>query len=596
MRSLDAPAATGRAIWILLASCSHGGDCPCGAQQWPAKPITIVNGFPAGAGTDIVLRMFQEALEKDLGHATGVRVQAGRRRQRRLRVRRQGAPDGYTLMIGTAGTHGINAALYKKLAFDVEADFTPIAPLADVPNVLTVNPSAIDAKSVKEFIAAVKAAPGKFNYGSTGNGASTHLGFAQFNAAAGLDMVHVPYKGSPEAMQAMVTGEMCCMFAQLQTVLGQWRAGKVRLLGRQHQGARRHPRRCADGRRSGAAGLRERHLVRPDRAQGPRSRRSPSASTPPCARPRRTRPCARSSPASARLVAQRDARAVPCHGEGRPSQVGRDRQGLRRQDRLSPSRRRSAWSDEAGASAGAAGGPLVRASCSRASAPSSSGSGADYSLGVPSRIGPGYVPRLLGMLLAGHRPVPGRALAGGRPRRRYHGRLAARVLVLGAVVAFALVFEATGLVPAILVSVAVANYATPENRWTTARRPRRDARLFCLGAVRQGPVAAAAGLAASERSGAEPDVRLRRRRDAAEPAVLPDRRVARHAGRRAAGSRAGRHHRHAAAGDLHAAARSRRSSCWPGSTTGPSTAAPPPRSSSTFPAKAPLSSPASTGT
>ena len=93
-----------------------------------------------------------------------------------------------------------------------------------------MNPDVLDAKSVKEFIEKVKAAPGKFNYGSTGNGASTHLGFAQFNAVAGLQMEHVPYKGSPQSIQAMVTGEVCCSFAQPQTVLGQWRAGKVRLL------------------------------------------------------------------------------------------------------------------------------------------------------------------------------------------------------------------------------------------------------------------------------------------------------------------------------------------------------------------------------
>jgi tripartite-type tricarboxylate transporter receptor subunit TctC len=204
---------------------------PADAQQWPAKPITIINGFPAGAGTDIVLRMFQDALEKDLGTQLVFEYKPGAGGNVASEYVARAQPDGYTLMIATAGTHGINAALYKKLAFDVEADFTPIAPLADVPNVLTINPSVIDAKTVKEFIAAVKAAPGKLNYGSTGNGASTHLGFAQFNTAAGLDMVHVPYKGSPEAVQAMVTGETCCLFAQVQTVLGQWRAGKLRLLG-----------------------------------------------------------------------------------------------------------------------------------------------------------------------------------------------------------------------------------------------------------------------------------------------------------------------------------------------------------------------------
>ncbi len=204
---------------------------PLGAQQWPAKPITIVNGFPAGAGTDIVLRMFQESLEKDLGTQLVFEYKPGAGGNVGSDYVAKAQPDGYTLMIATAGTHGINAALYKKLPFDVEADFTPIAPLTDVPNVLTVNPSVVDAKTVKDFIAAVKAAPGKLNYGSTGNGASTHLGFAQFNSAAGLDMVHVPYKGSPEAVQAMITGETCCLFAQVQTVLGQWRAGKVRLLG-----------------------------------------------------------------------------------------------------------------------------------------------------------------------------------------------------------------------------------------------------------------------------------------------------------------------------------------------------------------------------
>jgi len=220
-----------RAACASLAAICMLVTAPAGAQQWPAKPITIVNGFPAGSGTDIVLRMFQEALEKDLGTQLVFEYKPGAGGNVASEYIAKAQPDGYTLMIATAGTHGINAALYKKLSFDVETDFTPIAPLADVPNVLTVNPTVVDAKTVKEFIAAVKAAPGKFNYGSTGNGASTHLGFAQFNATAGLDMVHVPYKGSPEAVQAMVTGETCCLFAQVQTVLGQWRAGKVRLLG-----------------------------------------------------------------------------------------------------------------------------------------------------------------------------------------------------------------------------------------------------------------------------------------------------------------------------------------------------------------------------
>ena len=125
----------------------------------------------------------------------------------------------------------MNAALYKKLPFDVEADFTPIVPMIDVSNVLTINPAVIDVSSVKEFIEKVRANPGKYNFASTGNGTGTHLAFADFNARAGLQMVHVPYKGGPEALTAVVKGDTCCIFNQVQSVLGQWRAGKVRLLG-----------------------------------------------------------------------------------------------------------------------------------------------------------------------------------------------------------------------------------------------------------------------------------------------------------------------------------------------------------------------------
>jgi tripartite-type tricarboxylate transporter receptor subunit TctC len=218
-----------RAAWFAAVLLLATGVAD--AQQWPSKPITIVNGFPAGAGNDIVLRMYQEALEKDLGVALVFEYKPGAGGNVASEYVSKAPGDGYTLLIGTAGTHGINAALYKTLPFDVEADFTPIAPLADVPNVLAINPSVIDVKTVQEFIAAVKAAPGKYNYSSTGNGASTHLGFAQFNASAGLDLVHVPFKGSPQSIQALATGEVCCSFAQVQTVLGQYRAGKVRLLG-----------------------------------------------------------------------------------------------------------------------------------------------------------------------------------------------------------------------------------------------------------------------------------------------------------------------------------------------------------------------------
>ena len=201
------------------------------AQEWPTKPVTIYMGFPAGSGVDVVARLLQPSLEKTLGQRLVIDYKPGAGGNVASEVVFRAAPDGYTFLLGTAATHGVNAALYKRLPFDVEADFTPISALNDVSNVLMINPAVIDAVSVKDFIAKVKAAPGKYNYASTGNGTGTHLAFAEFVHKAQLDMVHVPYKGGPEAIQGVLNGDVCCIFNQVQTALPQYRAGKVRLLG-----------------------------------------------------------------------------------------------------------------------------------------------------------------------------------------------------------------------------------------------------------------------------------------------------------------------------------------------------------------------------
>lgn len=201
------------------------------AQEWPNKPVTILMGFPAGSGVDVVARILQPSLEKSLGQRLVIDYKAGAGGNVASEVVARAAPDGYTFLLGTAATHGINPALYTKLSFDVEADFTPITTLADIPNVLAINPEVIDAKDVKDFIAKVKAAPGKYSYGSTGNGTGTHLAFAAFNKQAGLDMVHVPYKGGPDATNSLLKGETCCSFPLLQAMLPHAKAGKVRLLG-----------------------------------------------------------------------------------------------------------------------------------------------------------------------------------------------------------------------------------------------------------------------------------------------------------------------------------------------------------------------------
>ena len=201
------------------------------AQEWPTKPITLYMGFPAGSGVDVVARMLQPSLEKSLGQRLVIDYKPGAGGNVASEVVARAPADGYTIYFGTAATHGSNAALYKKLPFDVEADFIPVAPLVDVANVLTINPNVINVKNLKEFVDEVKAHPGKYNYASTGNGAGTHMAFAEFNSRLGLDMVHVPYKGGPEAIASVLRGETCCIMNQVQTVLSHYKAGKVRLLG-----------------------------------------------------------------------------------------------------------------------------------------------------------------------------------------------------------------------------------------------------------------------------------------------------------------------------------------------------------------------------
>jgi tripartite-type tricarboxylate transporter receptor subunit TctC len=221
-----------RTITLLSAAISlfvHAA--PAAAEEWPTKPVTMIMGFPAGSGVDVVARAIQEPLAKQLGQPVIIDYKSGAAGNIASEYVARAKADGYTLSFGTAATHGSNAALYKKLPFDVEDDFVAVAPVLDVSNVLTINPEVMNVTTLKEFVDLVKANPGKYNYASTGNGAGTHMAFAEFNSRLGLQMTHVPYKGGPEAISSVVKGETCCIMNQVQTVLPQYKAGKVRLLG-----------------------------------------------------------------------------------------------------------------------------------------------------------------------------------------------------------------------------------------------------------------------------------------------------------------------------------------------------------------------------
>jgi tripartite-type tricarboxylate transporter receptor subunit TctC len=201
------------------------------AQAWtPNKPIKLVQGFPAGAGTHIVAQWIAEPLGKELGVNVLVEPRTGAGGNVGSEFVAKSPPDGYTLYLGTAGTHAINASLYRNLPFDVQKDFAPITLLGDVPNVLVVN-NDLPVKTVKEFMDLAAKQPGKLNYGSSGNGTSMHLAGEQFKAASKLDLVHIPYRGSPAATTDLIGGQIQAMFHQVPTVIAQIREGQVRALG-----------------------------------------------------------------------------------------------------------------------------------------------------------------------------------------------------------------------------------------------------------------------------------------------------------------------------------------------------------------------------
>ncbi|RYF70539.1 MAG: tripartite tricarboxylate transporter substrate binding protein, partial [Comamonadaceae bacterium] len=194
--ALSAAACAGIAA---IAGAGLLGSSAAMAQAYPTKPVTIVVPFAAGGTTDILARIIGQALTTELGQSVIVDNRAGAGGNIGGALAAKASADGYTLFMGTVGTHAINAALYKKMPFDPIKDFAPLSRVANVPNLLVANP-AQPYKSVKELIAYAKANPGKVNFGSSGNGSSIHLSGELFKSLAKVDMVHVPYKGSAPAV------------------------------------------------------------------------------------------------------------------------------------------------------------------------------------------------------------------------------------------------------------------------------------------------------------------------------------------------------------------------------------------------------------
>jgi tripartite-type tricarboxylate transporter receptor subunit TctC len=198
------------------------------AQSWPAKPITLVVPFPPGGSSDALARAITTPLSQSLGQPVVVESKPGAGATVGADYVAKAKPDGYTLLMG-AVHHTIATSVYKKLPYDFEKSFTPITTVALVPNVLVVNAKS-PATDVKSLIAQAKAAPGKLSYGSNGNGTVQHLIGTQFSTTTGVELLHVPYKGSAPLTTDLLGGQVDMSFDTLTPLVQHIKAGKLRAL------------------------------------------------------------------------------------------------------------------------------------------------------------------------------------------------------------------------------------------------------------------------------------------------------------------------------------------------------------------------------
>ena len=206
---------------------------PAYSQTWPAKPVRIIVPFPPGGTTDIVARSIGVELQRMWQQPVVIENRPGAGGNIGADQVAKSPPDGYTLLMGTVGTHAINQALYtqsgSKMSFDPVRDFVPITLVAGVPNVMVINPK-LPVNTVTEFIAYGKEHPGQLNMASSGNGTSIHLSGELFKTMTGIYMVHFPYRGSAPALTDLITGNMNVMFDNLPSALPHIKSGRLKAL------------------------------------------------------------------------------------------------------------------------------------------------------------------------------------------------------------------------------------------------------------------------------------------------------------------------------------------------------------------------------
>ncbi|MDH0419797.1 MULTISPECIES: tripartite tricarboxylate transporter substrate binding protein [Delftia] len=218
---------------VAAATCALAAAIPATipaawAQAWPARPVNLIVPFPAGGTTDVLARALGQELSKSLGQPVVVENRPGAGATLGADHVAKAKPDGYTLLMG-AVHHTIATSVYRRLGYDFQKDLAPITVVAVVPNVLVVNPQ-VPAKTVQELLAQARAQPGKLAYGSNGAGTGQHLIGAQFESMGGVELLHVPYKGSGPLTTDLLGGQIAMSFDTVTPVLPHIKAGKLRAL------------------------------------------------------------------------------------------------------------------------------------------------------------------------------------------------------------------------------------------------------------------------------------------------------------------------------------------------------------------------------
>ena len=208
---------------VLLCAAAHA------QTAWPNRPITLVVPFAAGGGTDIGARILGQKLSQLWGQPVVIDNRGGAGGNVGLELVSRAKPDGYTLLIGNVGTQSINPGLYKKLSYNPDTAFVPLAQFAELPFVLAVT-SSLPVNNVKELVTMAKADPGKLTYASSGNGGSPHLSAETFKIATGTQILHVPYKGGGAAMTDLISGNVHMIFASVLETSSFIKAGKLKAL------------------------------------------------------------------------------------------------------------------------------------------------------------------------------------------------------------------------------------------------------------------------------------------------------------------------------------------------------------------------------